>query len=260
MAKRPRGLAYRLLRGALLLFVGWLAAMAASVVALRWIDPPTSAFMLRDQVEAIVTREPGYQFRHEWRDLNAISKYAAVAVIAAEDQAFPQPRRLRLQTDRPRARGPGAGPTHSRREHDHATGREEPVPLARPELVSQGTRGRPDRPDRGELEQATHPRDLSQHRRVRPRHLGRRGGEPPLFPQGRRSAHPLRRSAARRRAPEPAPDAGRCTIRVRSSAPAGNTAADGVDRRPRGAAPTRRLTALSVKWNPVDTWQDRRAD
>ena len=43
MAKR-RGLAYRLLRGTVVLFFGWLAVMVVAVIALRWLDPPTSAF------------------------------------------------------------------------------------------------------------------------------------------------------------------------------------------------------------------------
>jgi monofunctional glycosyltransferase len=88
MAKRR--LAYRLLRGVLLLLAGWLAAMIVVVIALRWLDPPTSAFMLRDRMEAMASGDPRYEFRHEWRDWNEISPHAAVAVIAAEDQAFAQ--------------------------------------------------------------------------------------------------------------------------------------------------------------------------
>jgi monofunctional biosynthetic peptidoglycan transglycosylase len=88
MAKR-RGLAYRLLRGTVVLFFGWLAVMVVAVIALRWLDPPTSAFMLRDRIEAFTTGERGYEFRHEWRDWPQISPHAAVAVIAAEDQNFP---------------------------------------------------------------------------------------------------------------------------------------------------------------------------
>jgi monofunctional glycosyltransferase len=89
MPKRRRSFAYRLVRGAVVLFLAWLAAMVAGVVALRWIDPPSTAFMLRDRFDAFVTAERGYVFRHEWRDWSAISRHAAVAVIAAEDQTFP---------------------------------------------------------------------------------------------------------------------------------------------------------------------------
>jgi monofunctional biosynthetic peptidoglycan transglycosylase len=89
MPKRRRSFAYRLVRGAVVLFLAWLAAMVAGVVALRWIDPPSTAFMLRDRFDAFATAERGYVFRHEWRDWSAISRHAAVAVIAAEDQTFP---------------------------------------------------------------------------------------------------------------------------------------------------------------------------
>ncbi len=68
MPKRRRSLAYRLVRGAIVLFLAWLAAMAAGVVVLRWVDPPTTAFMLRDRIDAFVTAERGYAFRQEWRD------------------------------------------------------------------------------------------------------------------------------------------------------------------------------------------------
>ncbi|HEX9773777.1 MAG TPA: monofunctional biosynthetic peptidoglycan transglycosylase [Steroidobacteraceae bacterium] len=89
MARGRRGLAYRLLRGIVLAVLAWAALTIAAVVAMRWLDPPTSAFMLRDRATALVRRETGYVFRHEWRDWERISKYAAVAVIAAEDQTFP---------------------------------------------------------------------------------------------------------------------------------------------------------------------------
>ncbi len=54
------------------------------VLALRWLDPPTSAFMLRERVQ---TDTP---IRHRWVEWDAISAHAKVAVIAAEDQRFPE--------------------------------------------------------------------------------------------------------------------------------------------------------------------------
>ncbi len=90
MAKARRGLLRRILRGLLLAVAAWIAVTVAAVVAFRWIDPPFTAFMLRSRAEALVTREPGYAFRHEWRDWDRISKRAALAVIAAEDQRFPE--------------------------------------------------------------------------------------------------------------------------------------------------------------------------
>jgi monofunctional biosynthetic peptidoglycan transglycosylase len=70
--------------------LAWAAVTVASVVAMRWIDPPTTAFMARDRAIALFTAEKGYEFRHEWRDWDQISRYAALAVVAAEDQRFLQ--------------------------------------------------------------------------------------------------------------------------------------------------------------------------
>jgi monofunctional biosynthetic peptidoglycan transglycosylase len=58
-----------------------------AVVGMRWIDPPTTTFMLRDRIGGLF--EEDYQFRHEWRDWDEISGYAPLAVVAAEDQQFP---------------------------------------------------------------------------------------------------------------------------------------------------------------------------
>jgi monofunctional biosynthetic peptidoglycan transglycosylase len=60
---------------------------AALVLALRWLDPPTTAFMLRDR--AAFRADERYRLRHEWVDWRQISAHMKVAVIAAEDQTFP---------------------------------------------------------------------------------------------------------------------------------------------------------------------------
>ena len=92
MAKRRKGRLGRLLRIAGLALVAWAAVTVLSVVALRWIDPPFTAFMVADRIGALFTRPPGYEFAYEWRDLEHISRYAAIAVVAAEDQKFPEHR------------------------------------------------------------------------------------------------------------------------------------------------------------------------
>jgi monofunctional biosynthetic peptidoglycan transglycosylase len=67
-------------------FVGWTLAAwvvlsVGAVVALRWVDPPTSAFMIRERFDRPV--------RHRWVDWADTSAHVKVAVIAAEDQNFP---------------------------------------------------------------------------------------------------------------------------------------------------------------------------
>lgn len=60
------------------------------VVALRFIDPPFSSFMLARQLEAATAGEWGYRVDYRWRDARDVSPHLAVAVIASEDQRFAQ--------------------------------------------------------------------------------------------------------------------------------------------------------------------------
>jgi len=87
VAKRRKGKLARVLRVLLLAVAAWAAVTVLAVVAMRWIDPPTTTFMLRDRIGGLF--DENHQFRHEWRDWDQISKYAALAVVAAEDQRFP---------------------------------------------------------------------------------------------------------------------------------------------------------------------------
>jgi monofunctional biosynthetic peptidoglycan transglycosylase len=79
----------RLSRWAAYALVAWVIATTGLVLALRWIDPPTSAFMLRERAHMLVGGSD-HRLRYEWVDLGGISPHAALAVIAAEDQRFPQ--------------------------------------------------------------------------------------------------------------------------------------------------------------------------
>jgi len=88
MARRRRGRLARLGRVLLVALAAWAAVTVTVVVALRWVDPPTTAFMLRDRVVALFARDAGYEFSHKWRDWDRISRQAPLAVVAAEDQRF----------------------------------------------------------------------------------------------------------------------------------------------------------------------------
>jgi monofunctional biosynthetic peptidoglycan transglycosylase len=90
MARSARRGALRVL-GAFIITVTLtlLLALLAFVLALRWIDPPTSAFMLAARVEAAWQGDHHYRTEYQWRSLEQISPQAALAVIAAEDQQFP---------------------------------------------------------------------------------------------------------------------------------------------------------------------------
>ncbi|HEY7643284.1 MAG TPA: monofunctional biosynthetic peptidoglycan transglycosylase [Steroidobacteraceae bacterium] len=59
----------------------WIVSSVGAVLAFRWIDPPTSAFMIRERMTA--------PLRYRWVDDAQISPHLKVAVIASEDQNFP---------------------------------------------------------------------------------------------------------------------------------------------------------------------------
>jgi monofunctional biosynthetic peptidoglycan transglycosylase len=62
---------------------------ALLVIPLRWIDPPTSSFMLQHKVSSFANRSDTPRLRHEWVGWEAISPAVPLAVVAAEDQRFP---------------------------------------------------------------------------------------------------------------------------------------------------------------------------
>jgi monofunctional biosynthetic peptidoglycan transglycosylase len=61
-----------------------------SVAVFRWLNPPYSAFMAEAQIAAWASRGSSYVFRHSWVDLNRISPNLPLAVVASEDQKFPE--------------------------------------------------------------------------------------------------------------------------------------------------------------------------
>jgi monofunctional biosynthetic peptidoglycan transglycosylase len=66
-----------------------LAATVLPVVVLRWVPPPTTAFMLQKSIQARWNGLKDYKTRYRWTDWRNISPHAAQAVMAAEDQKFP---------------------------------------------------------------------------------------------------------------------------------------------------------------------------
>ena len=59
------------------------------IVCLRWIPPPTSAFMVERRVASFLHREPQKVIRYRWIGWQSISPQMRLAVVAAEDQKFP---------------------------------------------------------------------------------------------------------------------------------------------------------------------------
>jgi monofunctional glycosyltransferase len=79
-----RSFSSRLCRFCVLLVSTWLIVTICCVGLLRWIDPPTSAFILRDRISG------DHKVRHSWADWERIAGPMKVAVIASEDQRFPE--------------------------------------------------------------------------------------------------------------------------------------------------------------------------
>jgi monofunctional biosynthetic peptidoglycan transglycosylase len=59
------------------------------VVLLRWLNPITSSIMIQRKIEAVVTFNERQMIAYEWFSYDDISKQMALAVVAAEDQNFP---------------------------------------------------------------------------------------------------------------------------------------------------------------------------
>ena len=72
------------------LVIGLLSLAAASIVLVamfRWVPVPVTSFMIRDWIISGDQKRPGAT-PHDWVPWTEISKQAAVAVIASEDQKF----------------------------------------------------------------------------------------------------------------------------------------------------------------------------
>ena len=79
----------RLRRACLLLLAACLGAPLAVVLVLRWAPPPTTAFMLRDTLASAADTRAPERMPYRWTNWGGIAPHAALAVIASEDQKFP---------------------------------------------------------------------------------------------------------------------------------------------------------------------------
>ena len=77
----------RILHGVLLSLAALLALLLVLILLLRWVDPPWSMYMLSP---ASGPTPPS--LRHTWQRIDDLPRHVPLAVIAAEDQRFPQHR------------------------------------------------------------------------------------------------------------------------------------------------------------------------
>ena len=76
------------LRWAIRILVGLFAASILIVLALRWINPPTSSFMLQRQYDAWVSDNDSFELQYQWTRWQNISPHIKMAAITSEDQSF----------------------------------------------------------------------------------------------------------------------------------------------------------------------------
>lgn len=80
----------RLLRWLAVALLLWVLASILLVLVLRFVPPPTSAFMIERRIEALGEDQAGFQFRYRWTPMAEISSNLPIALVASEDQKFPE--------------------------------------------------------------------------------------------------------------------------------------------------------------------------
>ncbi len=78
----------RLCRYAVLVLALLMGLSVLAVYALRQCPPPTSAFMLRAAVLAVMKGRNDYATHYQWIDMDRLPQVAGLAMVAAEDQLF----------------------------------------------------------------------------------------------------------------------------------------------------------------------------
>lgn len=80
-----------------MLVLGWFAATILIVFVLRFVPPPTTAFMLDRVIEARADGDRDFTLRYRWTPIEGVSVQLPVALVAAEDQKFPEHRGFDVQ-------------------------------------------------------------------------------------------------------------------------------------------------------------------
>jgi monofunctional biosynthetic peptidoglycan transglycosylase len=87
--KPPRSLWRRLWRALWILAIAWIVCTWLLVLLLRFVPPPTSAFMLERSFAALRNGERGYATKYRWVAGENVSRELPIALMAGEDQKFP---------------------------------------------------------------------------------------------------------------------------------------------------------------------------
>ena len=82
---KKRSLLSTIRRWLIRLILLWFFITLSLVLAMRWINPPTTAFMLH---RLYIDERDSIELKHEWREITQIAPSLAMSVIASEDQKF----------------------------------------------------------------------------------------------------------------------------------------------------------------------------
>lgn len=92
-ARRNRGggraFARRWLRRLLWAVLAWLAVTWLPVLVLRFVAPPTSAYMLERKAGEALRGHHDYRIHYQWVPFDRMAPVAPLAMVAGEDQTFP---------------------------------------------------------------------------------------------------------------------------------------------------------------------------
>jgi len=67
---------------------GLILASVLAVLALRWVAPVSSAFMINGYLQARLAHDASWHLDYRWTPYERISRHVKLAVIASEDQKF----------------------------------------------------------------------------------------------------------------------------------------------------------------------------
>lgn len=79
----------RLPKIVLKIILGFIIVSIFVVLLLKWLNPITSSIMIQRKIEAVITFKERQIIAYQWFSYDDISKQMALAVVAAEDQNFP---------------------------------------------------------------------------------------------------------------------------------------------------------------------------
>ena len=87
--KPKRSLPRRIVRASAWLVAAWIVGTIVAVAVLRFVHPPTSAFMVERRLSAIAHGPRDFTLRYRWTPWEQVSKTLPISLVAAEDQKFP---------------------------------------------------------------------------------------------------------------------------------------------------------------------------